>query len=181
MKPRAKEIALALLRIILGGLFVWAALTKVSNMELFAEETANYRLLPPVLVSLFAVCLAGVEILSGTLMVLGIAVRACAAVAALVLAAFSLALVQALLRGINLNCGCFGGSELASWWTVGRDVLLLTACTPLVSLGGGRLAPDRIVNVHGAGKPSTAPSIRRAGGDGPASGGLRRARKWPLA
>jgi putative oxidoreductase len=139
-----------LLRIILGGLFMWAAFTKVPNMGLFAEQTAAYRLLPPGLVSVFAVCLVGVEILSGTLMVLGIAVRACAAVAMLMLGAFILALLQSLLRGIDLSCGCFGGSDPASWWTVGRDVLLLAACAPLVLLGGGRLAPDRTVEVRRA-------------------------------
>jgi uncharacterized membrane protein YphA (DoxX/SURF4 family) len=125
--------------VVLGGFFAWAALTKVPNMELFAEETANYRLLPPVLVPLFAVCLAGVEILSGALMVLGVAIRANAAVVGLMLVAFIIALTQALLRGIDLRCGCFGGEELASWWTVARDVVMLAACVPLWKWGGGRL------------------------------------------
>jgi len=139
VSPRAKEILLALTRIVLGALFAWAALTKVPNMELFAEETANYRLLPASLVSLFAVCLAGVEILSGALMVVGVAVRASAAVVSLMLVAFIVALSQALLRGIDLRCGCFGGAELASWGTVARDAVMLAACLPLLKAGGGRL------------------------------------------
>jgi putative oxidoreductase len=139
MSPRVKEVVLALVRIVLGVLFAWAAVTKIPNMELFAEETANYRMLPAQLVSLFAVCLAGVEILSSALMVLGVAVRACAGVVGLMLVAFIVALSQALLRGINLTCGCFGGSELASWWTVARDVVMLAACVPLWKAGGGRL------------------------------------------
>jgi len=136
---RARELLLAALRIALGALFAWAALTKLPNMELFAEETANYRLLSPGMVSAFAVCLAGVEILSGLLLVLGVAVRASAALAAMMLVAFIAALSQSLLRGIDLRCGCFGGSELASWWTVGRDALMLGACVPLLLAGGGRL------------------------------------------
>ena len=139
MNPRAKELLLAVTRIVLAVLFAWAAVTKIPNMELFAEETANYRMLPAELVSFFAVCLAGVEILSSLLMILGISVRASAAVVGLMLVAFIIALSQALLRGIDLRCGCFGGSELASWWTVARDVVMLAACVPLLKAGGGRL------------------------------------------
>ena len=138
MSPRTKEIVLGLVRVALGVTFAWAAVTKIPNMELFAEETANYRMLPAELVSLFAVCLAGVEILSSALMVFGVAVRASAGVVGLMLVAFVIALSQALLRGINLTCGCFGGSELASWWTVARDALMLAACVPLFRMGGGR-------------------------------------------
>ena len=43
------------------------------------EETANYRMLPAVLVSFFAASLSGVELLSSLLLALGIAVRAAAA------------------------------------------------------------------------------------------------------
>jgi uncharacterized membrane protein YphA (DoxX/SURF4 family) len=138
MSPRVKEVLLALTRIVLGALFAWAALTKLPNMELFAEETANYRLLPAALVSLFGVP-GGVEILSSALMVVGVWVRASAAIVALMLVAFIVALSQALLRGIDLRCGCFGGTELASWWTVARDVVMLAACVPLLKAGGGRL------------------------------------------
>lgn len=143
MSPRLKEIVLALARVALGVLFAWAAVTKIPNMELFAEETANYRLLPAALVPLFAVCLAGVEILSGLLLVLGVAVRAAAAMTGLMLVAFIVALSQALLRGINLQCGCFGGTEDATWGTVARDVVMLAGCVPLLLWGGGRLVWPR--------------------------------------
>ena len=143
MKTRVKELTLALTRVVLGALFAWAVLTKLPNMELFAEETANYQMLPAALVSLFAVALAGVEILSSLLLIFGVAVRASTAVIALMLMAFIAALTQALLRGIDLRCGCFGGTELASWWTVARDVVMLAACAPLLKLGGGRFIPRK--------------------------------------
>jgi uncharacterized membrane protein YphA (DoxX/SURF4 family) len=139
MSPRAKEILLAVTRIVLGVMFVWSASSKFPNMQLFAEETANYRMLPAVLVSFFAVSLSGVELLTGVLTTLGVAVRAAASIMGLMLVAFIIALSQALLRGIDLRCGCFGGSELASWWTVARDVVMLAACVPLIRAGGGRL------------------------------------------
>ena len=56
--------------------------------------------------------------------------------AVLMLVAFIVALSQALLRGIDLRCGCFGGSELASWWTVARDVVMLVAFGAGLTWGG---------------------------------------------
>ena len=53
--------------------------------------------------------------------------------------AFILGLSQALLRGIDLRCGCFGGAELATWGTVARDALILAAIVPVIWLGSGGL------------------------------------------
>jgi putative oxidoreductase len=139
MRPATKDFVLAAIRIALAVTFVYAAATKVSNMELFAEETANYRLLPAQLVPFFSVCLCGVEILAGALLLVGLAVPAAAAVTGVMLIAFIVALTQALLRGINLTCGCFGGAELASWKDIFRDFLMLAACALILKYGGGRL------------------------------------------
>jgi uncharacterized membrane protein YphA (DoxX/SURF4 family) len=138
MKPAHKDLLLLVVRVALGITFAYSSLTKIPNMELFAEETANYRFLPALMVPLFAVCLTGVEILAGALLVAGIAVRAAVMVTGLMLVAFIIALSQALLRGIDLSCGCFGGAELASWWTVARDVVMLGACAVLLKWGSGR-------------------------------------------
>jgi putative oxidoreductase len=134
------HLLLLALRLVLGAVFVYAAVTKLPNMQQFAEETANYRLLPAGLVAPLASCLVGVEVLAGLALVVGLAVRGAAAIAFALLCLFIAALSQALLRGIDLRCGCFGGTELASWSTVGRDVLLLAACVPLLWRGGGPFA-----------------------------------------
>lgn len=141
MKGRTMDLSLAFARLALGGLFIWAALTKLPNIEEFAEEMANYRMLPAALVPLFSAGLIGVELLAGTLMVLGVSVRATALILGSLLSAFIVALSQALLRGIDLRCGCFGGADLVTWDTVGRDVVLLGFCVPLLRFGGGRLRP----------------------------------------
>lgn len=140
MRPDLKPLLLAALRIALGAAFAYAALSKVPDMAQFAEETANYRLLPAQLVPSFTVALAGVEVLAGVLLLLGVAVRPAAAVTAAMLVAFIVALSQALLRGIDLRCGCFGGEDLATWGTVARDVVMVAACLPLWKWGGGSLA-----------------------------------------
>jgi putative oxidoreductase len=114
-------------RIALGALFIWAALTKLPDMAGFAQDVANYRVVPAALVAFVASAVVGIELLAGIALVAGVMERAAAAVIAALLIAFTVFLSQALLRGIDLRCGCFGGDEPASWWTVARDLVMLAA------------------------------------------------------
>ena len=129
MHGRGTMMARALtgVRIVLGALFIWAAVTKLPDMAGFAQDVANYRIVPAVLVPFVASAVVGIELLGGIALVAGVMERAAAAVIACLLVAFIAFLSQALLRGIDLRCGCFGGDEPASWWTVARDLLMLAA------------------------------------------------------
>jgi uncharacterized membrane protein YphA (DoxX/SURF4 family) len=137
------NLLLALLRIGLGGTFLYAALTKLPDMAAFAESVANYRLVPPSLVPAVAAAVIGVEIALGTLLVSGRLARGAALVATGILAVFTVGLSQALLRGIDLRCGCFGGTENATWLTVLRDAGMLAGALVLLVRGPGRLLPER--------------------------------------
>jgi uncharacterized membrane protein YphA (DoxX/SURF4 family) len=139
MKGRLGSLLLVAARVALGVTFLYAAMTKIGNMELFAEETANYRMLPAALVPAAAVAIVGVEIVAGALLALGVAVRASSAVIGLLLVAFIVGLSQALLRGIDLRCGCFGGTEPATWGTVARDLIMLAVWYPVFRWGGRRV------------------------------------------
>lgn len=112
-------------RILLGGIFLWASVTKVPDMAAFAESVANYRIVPPALVPAVAAAVVGVEIAAGIALVLNVWARAAALVLAGLLAVFTVGLASALARGIDLACGCFGGNDPATWWTVLRDVVLV--------------------------------------------------------
>jgi putative oxidoreductase len=114
-------------RTVLGALFIWAAITKLPDMAAFAQDVANYRVIPAVLVPFGASAVVGIELLAGAALVAGIMARPAAIVIAGLLTAFIVFLAQALLRGIDLRCGCFGGDEPASWWTVVRDLAMLAA------------------------------------------------------
>jgi len=112
---------------VLGALFIWAAVTKLPDIAAFAQDVANYRVIPAALVPIVAAAVVGIELLAGIALVIGVMDRPAAAVLAVLLAAFIALLAQALLRGIDLRCGCFGGDERASWWTVVRDLVMLAA------------------------------------------------------
>jgi uncharacterized membrane protein YphA (DoxX/SURF4 family) len=112
-------------RIILGALFLWASTTKVPDMAAFAESVANYRIVPPSLVPVVAAAVVGVEIAAGVALMLNVWARAAALLLSGLLAVFTVGLASALARGIDLACGCFGGTDAATWWTVLRDLALL--------------------------------------------------------
>ena len=123
-------------QVLLGGIFLWASVTKVPDMAGFAESVANYRIVPPALVPVVAAAVVGVEIAAAVALLLNLWARAAALVVAALLAVFAVGLASALGRGIDLACGCFGGNDAATWWTVLRDVVLL-----VVALGVAAASP----------------------------------------
>jgi hypothetical protein len=113
----------------LGALFVVAGALKLRDPTAFATEVANYHLLAG-LAPLIAATLPSVEITSGLLLAIGPPAlrRASALVATTLMGVFTVAVAQVLVRGINVACGCFGGSSgPVTGWTLLRDLLLLAA------------------------------------------------------
>lgn len=115
-------------RLGLGGLFVYSAWGKIQDPALFADSVAGYQMLPSVVVSWVALVLPMVELLSGVLLVFTKWSREGALLIGIMLAVFLLGLTQALARGLDISCGCFGESETEGGTTLGgavvRDLLL---------------------------------------------------------
>ena len=96
-------------------------------------------MLPAAFVPYVAAAVVGIELVAGIALVSGILARPAAVVVAALLLAFLAFLAQALLRGIDLRCGCFGGNEPASWWSVARDGAMLAAALAVARDPGRRL------------------------------------------
>jgi uncharacterized membrane protein YphA (DoxX/SURF4 family) len=112
-------------RLALAGVLLYAGLVKVGDPTAFAQDIANYRILPPALVAPAAALLPGIEMVVGLALLAGIWLRSAAVASAALLGVFTVALGSALGRGIDVACGCFGHGETpATWWTFGRDLLL---------------------------------------------------------
>ena len=113
------------IRAVLGSLFVLAGILKLRDGGQFAVEIANYQLLPQ-LAPYLAITLPATEILAGLALVVPGWRRAGALVLVGLLLAITVAVTAVKVRGINIDCGCFGGdSGPITWWTVARDVFLL--------------------------------------------------------
>jgi uncharacterized membrane protein YphA (DoxX/SURF4 family) len=138
-----RPLALAACRLVVGGLFLYAAATKLPDMGKFAVDVANYRLLPASLVPVTAAVVVGLEIVAGVALVLGIWARPAAVAISALLVVFTAGIAQALARGIDLKCGCFGAEQAATWWTVLRDLAILAPALAVAIGGPGRLLPRR--------------------------------------
>jgi len=134
-------LATSAARLILGALFLWASATKVPDMAAFAESVANYRIVPPALVPAAAAAVVGIEIVAGVALLANAWARAAAWLLAALLSVFTAGLASALLRGIDLACGCFGGSSPATGWTVLRDVVLLALAVLVAATARRRVSP----------------------------------------
>jgi uncharacterized membrane protein YphA (DoxX/SURF4 family) len=118
----------SLLRIGLGLVFIAASLDKIQNPQSFADNIANYRIMPYQLINPVAVALPWVEFVTGSLLVMGVWVRANALILSGMLILFSLAILQALMRNLDISCGCFSTDPEAhkmTRWTLYWNLIWL--------------------------------------------------------
>jgi uncharacterized membrane protein YphA (DoxX/SURF4 family) len=114
-------------RLLLSGLFLWAASGKIIDPQAFARALWNYRLLPEPLVPAVAAGLPLLEALAALALLAPPLQKGASLVLAGLLVVFSFGLASALLRGLDVDCGCFGeGSSHVSPLLLVRNVLLLS-------------------------------------------------------
>jgi putative oxidoreductase len=97
-----------ILRLIVGGAFLFAGLLKISNPSKFAIDISNYRLLPPEMINFLAIVIPGIEVVTGLFILAGIWLRSATLVIISLTVMFLFVIVSALARGLNIECGCFG-------------------------------------------------------------------------
>jgi uncharacterized membrane protein YphA (DoxX/SURF4 family) len=96
------------LRLAVGGLFIYAGILKALDPAQFATDIANYRLIPWPAGAALALYLPWLEILcGGALFFKNFRPGAPLLLAALCLI-FLVALASAIIRGLDISCGCFG-------------------------------------------------------------------------
>ncbi len=94
-------------RLIVGGIFVFASINKIKHPEQFALIVYNYKILPHFAINFFAITLPWLEMVCGLFLISGIMNRSSALLVSFLLVIFIMALSINLLRGVDLSCGCF--------------------------------------------------------------------------
>jgi len=117
----------ATVRILLGAIFIYAALLKIADPVAFAGSVAAYKILPYFASYLTAAVLPFVELTCGLLLVCGYRVRGGALIIGAMNLVFMIALSTAILRGLDIDCGCFkqGGAKTTPWTALLRDAVFL--------------------------------------------------------
>jgi len=128
MKNDLKNMLVLICRIFLGFLFIYASLEKILQPEEFAKQVGYYKALPFGLENLLAILLPWTELIVGICLLAGLLVDGAALLSIIMNLVFILAISQAMLRGIDITCGCFkvsADSEKLGLHTIIRDIIFL--------------------------------------------------------
>jgi uncharacterized membrane protein YphA (DoxX/SURF4 family) len=138
-------IALLAARLLLGIVFIVASIDKISSPDAFAASIHAYRLTPAVIENLLAIIIPWIELLCGCSLVMGVNVRAGSLLLTLLLGVFTIAISIALVRGLKIDCGCFGKEHLTpvSWGKVLEDLgLMIVGVYLLIAPAGNSFGPQ---------------------------------------
>ena len=117
-----------IIRLVLGFIFLYASLDKIIYPQKFAEVIYNYRLMPIELLNICAIIVPWVEAFIGVSLLIGYRVDVSALMLSVITFFFILMIISAIVRGLNIECGCFSldaEGSLVSWKRVIEDVFIL--------------------------------------------------------
>jgi len=140
-------------RTVLGATLFYAGIVKLLEPGQALQAVQAYRILPSSLDDVVAIGLPLLELVIGVLLLLGLGTRLAAWVAAGLMVVFIAGVASAWIRGLSIDCGCFGGggdvapSSKAWRYTseILRDVALLLVAIWLIRIPKSRLALDNLI------------------------------------
>jgi uncharacterized membrane protein YphA (DoxX/SURF4 family) len=97
------------LRVVVGGVWIFAAALKLPDPAQSVAAVRAYQLLPASLVTPVGQLLPVIEMVVGVMLVIGLLTRGAAVISAILFVAFIIGIASVWARGINIDCGCFGG------------------------------------------------------------------------
>jgi uncharacterized membrane protein YphA (DoxX/SURF4 family) len=114
-------------QVTIGILMAWAGLAKIGDLHGFAEQLHNFRMMPIPLENLIAISLPWIELVAALALIFGVRARAGAMLSALLLAGFTTAVFVAMMRGLDIECGCFGTNDATrvGWVKIGQNLAML--------------------------------------------------------
>ena len=139
-------------RLILGGVLLVAGGLKVTDPYASATSVRAYQILPIDLANFLGFVLPFAEVAIGLFLIVGIWVRLAAIVGGALMLMFIVAIGQAWIRGISLDCGCFGKGGLLETnelpvctyaLEIARDIALALLAGYIFSFPQGKLGFDK--------------------------------------
>ena len=128
--------ALPFIRIIVSGVFLLSSLPKLNHPVLFLGDVYQYMLIGPDAATFVAILLPQVEYVLALALLAGVWLRGAFLLGITLFGTFSVAQASALLRGLEISCGCFGSirTDLISYTSLFRTLLLMILCAVAVWL-----------------------------------------------
>ncbi len=153
-------------RLLVGGVWIVAGLLKLPDPAGSVRAVRAYDLLPESVVPVVGYGLPIVELLVGLTLVIGLLVRIGALLSCILFIAFIIGISAAWARGLQIDCGCFGGGGFDAQatekypWELARDFGLLFASAWLVWRPRSRWALDNRLLHHSTGRTFTEEPTR---------------------
>jgi uncharacterized membrane protein YphA (DoxX/SURF4 family) len=138
-----------LFRLILGGVLLAAGGLKVGHLQKSAMAVRAYEVLPISVANVIGYSLPWIEVGLAIFLILGVFVKQSAMASGALMFIFILGIAQAGIRGLSIDCGCFGGGgQVAAGQTkylaeIFRDVGLLAIALAITKFPGGKFGLDR--------------------------------------
>ena len=125
-------ILISYLRLIVGGIFIYASLDKIADPYTFSKAISSYKFSSllglSALDNILALILPWLELVLGLFLILGIYTDEVINFIILLMVFFTVMLSQAYFRGLNLeDCGC-GLNNSTIGMDIIRDFVLLFIC-----------------------------------------------------
>jgi len=129
-----QDMVITLLRVLLGIVLIVASLDKILDPDAFAASISGYKIVSAGPAMLIATVLPWIELLCGLGLLFGVFLRGSALLTLIMLSAFTVLVLSALWRGLDISCGCFSQDPTAEWigWKKVGENLLLTFISVLV-------------------------------------------------
>jgi putative oxidoreductase len=102
------KFLLLTIRLFFAFIFIFAAVSKIAEPEAFARAIYNYKLLPDFLINILSIILPWIELITGILLFFGVSVKENSVILSGLLIVFIFAIGISMIRGLNIDCGCFG-------------------------------------------------------------------------
>ncbi|HEY6749103.1 MAG TPA: MauE/DoxX family redox-associated membrane protein [Mycobacteriales bacterium] len=143
-------------RLLLAVTWAWAAVAKMGDPAASLRAVRAYQVLPEWLAQGVGYGLPFLELGLAVLLLIGLATRAAAVVSSALLVVFLTGIVSAAVRGLQIECGCFGGGgqlgagqSTAYTGEILRDAGLLLVSAFLVWAHRTRYAVDDAIRTAG--------------------------------
>ena len=118
-----------LAEILVGAAFLWAGIVKLMDPTAFLSAILTYEVFSYNVSVIASLGVPYLELCVGACLVFRVMKGGARLLAVGLLMVFVILLSQAAMRGLDVDCGCFGSnaksSEAGFFWPIARDVLML--------------------------------------------------------